>query len=479
MRTCTSFGLALLALAALVGPARAEKLDKDDKKFLDDVRPILLDDEEKVFKNLKDKGDRLEFQKIFWARRDPDLATPGNEFQEQYVKDRSEADLLYRVPTQAGSATDCGRTFLLLGKPDEVQRSEGATLAQRGAETWIYHSKPGQIIAGGKVEIAFDADCRGTPSLGAQLDRVAAAKIVHPSIDYRTDKNGHIVKLADQLPKDTKARALFKTPRQDFPLTAEADYLKVADGSTALVGLVRGDASGLAAADSGGTKTVNVSVAASAASEDGTEAGWTEQTMNAPVGPDGFFLGSFKMGLKPGKYTLRAGAVDLKGGKGTVSSMPIEVPDLSKVETGADGSTHPVPSVAILLLRDIEELPTGVAPDPAHPFAAFNLGPARLIPHFGSAYHKSDQVTIFFQVYDLAVDAAGKADTTVTIAILKDGKTPVARTQSAINTAVGGSAIGPVPLAAWEPGKYVVQVKVEDRQGKKDLTQEVPFEIVP
>jgi GWxTD domain-containing protein len=480
MRTRTSLSLALLGLAALAGPARADKLDKDDKKFLEDVRPILLPDEEKQFKDLKDKADRLEFQKIFWTRRDPDLATPENEYQARYAKDRAEADLQYRVPAQAGSTTDCGRTFLLLGKPDEVQKIEGASITQRGAESWIYTDKPGVTFAGGKVQIAFDEDCRGAASLAAQLDRIAATKIVHPNIDYRKDKDGRLVKLADQLPKDTKARALFKAPRQDFPVAAQTAYLKVADGSTALLGLVRGDASSLAIADAGGTKVVNVSVAASVVGADGTEAGWVEQTMIAPVAPDGGFVGSFKLGVKPGKYTLKAGAVDLKGGKASLGSTPIEVPDFAKVETAADGSTHPVPSAAsIILLRDVEEVAPGAPTDPAHPYAAFSLPQARLIPLFGTMLHKADQLSIFYQVYDLAADSTGKADSMAIISILKDGKTPVARSQNPMNTTIGGSVIGPVPLAGYDTGKYVVQLKVNDKLAKKDVTQEAPFEVVP
>jgi hypothetical protein len=201
--------------------------------------------------------------------------------------------------------------------------------------------------------------------------------------------------------------------------------------------------------------------------------------MNAPVGADGGFVGSFKVGLKPGKYTLRVGVVDVKGGKGSLAEMPVEVPDLAKAESAGDGSSKAVLSAAsLLLLRDVETVPAGGA-DPAHPFAAFSLGDARLIPFFGSTFRKTDQLSIFFQVYDLAVDASGVADGMATISILKDGKTPIARTQNPINTPVGGSVIGPVPLASYEPGKYVVQMKVVDKTGKKDLVQETPFEIVP
>jgi GWxTD domain-containing protein len=177
----------LLALALLrPGLAAAQKLDKDDKKWLDDVRPIMLVEEEKTYKGLKDKSDRLEFQKIFWARRDPDLATPENEFEAQYQKARAEADLKYRVSGQLGSLTDCGRTFILLGKPDEVQGDTAASTGLRGAETWTYRDKPGQTFQGGKAVIAFDADCRAPGGFEQQLDRIAASRVLQPNINYRT-----------------------------------------------------------------------------------------------------------------------------------------------------------------------------------------------------------------------------------------------------------------------------------------------------
>jgi GWxTD domain-containing protein len=479
MRTRLTAGI-LLALLLAPGLAAAQKLDKDDRKWLDDVRPILLPDEEKVYKSLKEKSDRLEFQRIFWARRDPDLATPENEYQTDFAKARAEADLAYRVPGQAGSTTDCGRVFLLFGKPDEVRKDDPASAALRSAETWVYRDKPGRTFQGGKVEIAFDSECRGNVTLGAQLDRIAGAQVAHPNIDYRIGKDGRLTKLADLLPRDTKARALFKAPRQDFPLAAQVAYLKVADGTTALVGLVRGDAAGLAAVEAGGTKSVSVSVAASAVTEDGREAGWAEQTMMAPVGADGGFVGSFKLGLKAGKYTLKAGAVDVKGDKGSLASMPIEVPDLARQETAADGTTSSVPSAAsLILLRDVEDVPAGTSADPAHPFAAFSLGAARLVPFFGGRLQKSDAVSIFYQVYDMRTDAAGTADGVATITILKDGKTPVARTSNPITTPVGGSVIGPVPLASYETGKYVVQLRVIDNKAKKDVSQDASFEVVP
>jgi GWxTD domain-containing protein len=480
MRNRTS-RFAILMAVALLSPAlaAAQKLDKDDKKWLDEVRPIMTSDEEKTYKGLKEKSDRQEFQRIFWARRDADLATPGNELQTEYLEARTTADLRYRISGQAGSSTDCGRTFILLGKPDEVQEEPTGTAGLLVPQVWTYRDRPGQTFQGGKAVIAFDAECRAPGGFSSQLDRIAAAKVLQPNIDYRTGKDGRLVKLADLLPKDTAARALFKQPRQDFPTALQTWYLKVADGGTALLGVVRGDAAGLATAESGGARTVNVSVAASAIAEDGKEAGWTEQTTTVPVGADGFFLASFKLGLKAGKYTLKAGAVDVKGGKASLASLPVEVPDFSKVESAPDGTVAKVATVgSVFVVRRIEDVPTA---DPQHPLAAFELGKVRLVPAFAGRASRAEQVEVFYQVYDLKLDpVTGKADAVAQLSILKDGKAPVAKAPpNPIQTEFAGSSVGPIPLSSYEPGRYVVQLKVTDKLGKRDLVQEAPLEVVP
>jgi GWxTD domain-containing protein len=475
--------LALILALLLVSPcvALAQKMDKDDKAFLDGVRPILLQEEEKTYKGLKEKSDRLEFQKVFWARRDPDLATPENEYRAEFEKARAEADRVYRVPAQPGSHTDCGRVFILLGKPDEVQQEGSAQPGLRALETWTYRDRPGRTFSGGKALIAFDEECRAPGSFTVQMDRVAATLVVQPNLQYKKDKDGRLVKLTDMLPKDSAGRALVKKPRQDFEAELQTSYLKLADGGTALLGLVRGEAAGLGVAESGGAKTVQVAVVASAVAEDGKEVGWTEQTMRAPVDDTGGFVAGFKLALRPGKYTLAAGAVDEKAGKGSLATQPIEVPDLARVEAAADGTPSKVASAgSLIVVKRIEDL-AGAASDPAHPFAAFELGPVRLVPAFGGVAKQSEQVEFFYQVYDLKLDAvSGRADASAVVTILKDGKTPVAKAPpNPIETEFSGSTVGPIPLSGFGPGKYVVQLKITDKLAKRDIVQEAPLEVIP
>jgi len=454
--------LLLASLLAAAGPASAS-LDKEAKKWLEGVSPIILADEQKVYEGLKDKNDQLEFQKIFWARRDPDLGTPENEYQVQYEKVHAEAEQRFKVA--GGAATDCGKVLILLGEPAEVKRgTESSDPGTRAPEMWHYR---GEKFAGGEATIAFNQTCAGptTDAFRKQLDRIAGEKVVHPNIDYRFEKDGHLVKLADLLPKPSPAQTLLKTPRQDFQVSTQTAYLKAQGSGTALLGLVRGDASGLAAEAAGASKKLRVVVCAQAEDADGKVAAFTDQDVDADVGPDGAFVASFRMGLKPGKYTLKAGALEPKSGKGSIAEMPIEVPDFN---SGALSAT-------MFLLDSVEEK---ASPDPADAYSAFTLGRARLVPHVGHSYSKSQQMWFFYQYYDAQADEkTGKAAISASATIYR-GTAALAKSQDqTFDSVVGGTTIGPIDLSAYFPGKFKVQVKITDTVSKKDLTQELPFDL--
>lgn len=454
--------LAILVLGLLPAThARADKTSKEDKAWMDSVAPLMLQDEQKRFKDLKDKNDREEFKKIFWARRDPDLDTPENEFQVEYQKKLAEVDAKFKRSGHPGSQTDCGRAFILLGEPNDVKKEDEG-------ETWTYKDRPGQTFQGGQAVIAFDVACQGPAGTGfrSQMDRVAEAKIAHPNVDYRLAPDGHITKLVDQLPKPSPAQALLKTPRQDFVVATQAAFLKVEGGGTAVMGIVEGDASGLSVADAAGKKSVRVTIAAQALDEAGQVAAFAEQEEAGDV-RDARFYGTYRMIVKPGKYTLKAGALEAKSGRGSLALAPIEVPDFNKGEL----------SGSLFALRDVEDLPEGVA-DQNHPYQGYGLTKVRLIPHFGKVFTKADSISLFFQFYDAKVDdATGKASSVASVAISKGGKPMAKAEDQSFETVVGGNVVGPIPLADFAPGNYQATVRVTDNVAKKDITRELEFEV--
>jgi GWxTD domain-containing protein len=498
MRSVRS-ALTLVAGTVVLLPAAvgAQKLDDEDKKFLADVHPIMLRDEEATYRKLADKTDRLEFERIFWARRDPkglsrnaESATPVNDFQQRYYKDLAAADDKFHFAYTRGSSSDCGRFRILLGKPDEayygnqpsfgLQSWASRGVAPRGASaSWVYRERPGLDLGGapGRLVIRFDAECRAEGTIAQFLERLAATKVVHRDIGYAVGKDGHLMPLADQLPKDTLSRLLLNKPRQDFAIAVQPCFLRTSDGWTALLGLVRGEAVRPALGDSGVPKMLSVTIAALASGEDGVEVGWTEQTMRVPLGPDGAFVGSFRLPLKPGSYTLKAAALEVDSARGSVATLNVEVPDFAKVEAAPDGSTLPVPSAALLLVGAVEDIAPG-EDDPAHPYAAFSLGTTRLVPHFGATFHRTDPLLVFWQGYGLRTDRNGKADAAATVSIL-EGTSALATHRQAITTSVSGAVVGPVPLAGLEAGQYAVRLTLEDRLGHRVEAKELPFEVAP
>lgn len=474
--------LAFVAAAALLAPAAAsaaEKLDKDAKKWLDTVHPLMLPEEEKTFRELKDKSERDEFQKIFWARRDPDLETPANEFRTEYEKTAADVDNRFRVSGKVGSATDCGRVYILLGAPDDVKREAGASASgPRVPETWIYRDRPGMKFKDGQAQIIFDAECQlpQGAKLADQMNRVAEGKIVNPNIDYRKGSDGRLVKAADQLPKPSPGTALLKAPRQDFPVGTQGKmFLRSPGGGGSYVaGLIHGDASGLTVQDVGGKKAVKVLVATQAVDETGKATAANEREMMAEVGADNSFVASYGMALKPGKYTLNVAVLDAAGQKGSVASAPLSIPDFATEELALS---------ELMILQDVQE---GITVTPQDPYWAFSLGNTRFLPHFDNVFSPSDSVTLLGVVYNAKNAAAGgdaaaspppKNSVTVGFTITKGG-TMIAQAQDqTYDTETATPAVGPVPLAKYVPGKYVVRMKVHDNVAQKDYTKEAEFEV--
>lgn len=460
--------LAALALALLAGRATAQQLEA--KKFLEQAHPIMLPDEEKQWKALKDNRDKEEFQKVFWARRDPDLDTPANEYRAEYDPVRIDADKRFAGTGRSGSDTDCGRVFILLGSPDEATTGEGGHTKLdtpklvRQTQTWTYRDRPGLKFKDGQVQIVFDEVCT-TPQgarLGDQLARIAESKIAHPNLDYKKGADGHIVKLEDQLPKPTPVMALLKAPRQDFLAAAETDLLlRTPDGATYVAGLARVEKSALTWE---GT-TARISAAVQAVTPDGKVAASSEKDTKAEAGPDGSVVVSYGMALKPGDYTLKVAVLDAKSGKGSAVTQPLKVPDFNADEL----SLSP-----LLVLHDVQETPN----DPQHPLSAFQLGTTRLVPSYGNIFTKDDSVTLLAFIYGGKADeATGKVSLVANFTILHEGQVVARAPEQGYDTSPTGPSVGPVPLATYKPGKYVVQVKVKDNASKKDYVSEGTFEV--
>ena len=452
--------LAALACLAPAGTALAQKLDKDQKKWLEDVKPILLPEEEKTYRELKDKAERDEFQKIFWARRDPDLATPENEYEAEYRTARAQADTLYRVD-RPGAETDCGRVFLLLGKPDSVQQETSASAALRRPETWIYKNRPGQTFEGGQAQIHFEDNCMLPQGdrMSAPLLQLAESKIRHRNLGYPKDAAGKLVKLADQLPKPSPTQTLLDTPRQDFPLSIEPKLsIRPQGGGTYVAFLVR--------APAGAVNPAKVVIAGRAKGASGALVPAIDRELTGSGEPDGTFVAAVGFFLEPGKHEVQVALFDPAAKKGSVATAAADVPDPAGTDV----------IISTLVAREVRDADK---PLPNDPYFAVTGGTVLIIPRFGNAFSPAESPTFIPYVSGGMKDpATGKVALVLSTVISKNGTGKAKAPEQKIEETPMAPTIGPVPLAGYEPGAYVVEFKVRDEVAKKDFTEKVPFEVV-
>jgi len=462
--------LLIPSLLALLASSASADLDKNAKKWLDDVRPILLPEEEKIYKNLKNNADALEFQKIFWARRDPNLDTPENEFQVEYQKLVAEVDPKYKAAGRSGSQTDCGRLYILLGPPENVRKEETGEAAFRAPEIWTYKDSPRMTFKGGSLEVAVDGTCMLPQGnrFGEQLDRIAEGKIVQTTLSYKFDAKKSLVKLADLLPKPTPVQALLKAPRADFKLEAKPVMeIRTQDGGSVFVaGLMQGDASGLTVTDAGGRKVAKLVVSVHATDKEGRLLKSLDRDVTAEVDASNHFVSSFGLPLHPGEHTVKVAAIDPKTSKGAVAEIPVKTQDY-----GAELTISPV-----LVLADIQE---GAAVPNDDAFYEFAFGTTKFVPHYGNVFKKTESVTLLCAIFGAQKDEAGKVSVAGGFEILKDGKTVAKAPDQTYDTEPATPSAGPVPLGGYAPGKYVAQIKLRDNVAKKDYTRQMEFEIVP
>jgi GWxTD domain-containing protein len=471
----------LLAGAILVGAPAAGAADKDGERWFKEVRLLVLPDEDALHGELKDPADRAEFERIFWARRDPDPATPASELQAAVARARARADERFTTSGRKGTDTDCGQLLILLGEPHEVQGREikahfDAAEALRGSrrpEVWIYRSRPGDAVelTGGELRVALDEECRFAEGARVRddLQRVARSKVVQPRLGYLKKPDGHLARLEDVRAALTAAPVptALGAARADFPLTLEPKMLlRIPSGQAYAAGLIRADVKGLRAGDGAPPPALDATVTVQAVDAAGQAAPRFERAVRGAVSADGAFTASYGLPLRPGRYVLHVGLV--AGDKASVASTPIEVPD------------YDAPGLKLGSLLVYPETGEAPAPNAQDPYSAFTVGALRLRPRFGNVFAKADSLHAVCVIYGGQPDAAtGKPSLRGRLSLHKDGR-PVAMGQpETFDTASAVVSVGPVPLADFAPGRYVARVEAMDLVAGTSETQETAFEIQP
>ncbi len=481
----------IVALLLLATGAAAQRPEPSVRDWLRQHRLLLTPDEEKVLGRVQ-PGDLEAFVRLFWARRDPDPATPDNPARTAAERARTDADARFSDAGVRGSETACGQVLALLGNPDEVtgrelrntfdtrptpssryrlpeQASRNATRdGARRPELWTYKSTPARTfrMPGGDLKLQFDDGCEFEES-GRTLDelaRVAAERVLHPEIAYAFGADGRLRPGAAATGEVSPARTPFDRPASDFALSFEPVIQVPAQNGAYTAGILRGGPGSLPPPAGG---LLRLTAASRSTPGAGPAAVGDQRTVVAAVDPDGSFVTSYGFTLPAGRHEVEVALLDPATGRGAVAKVPVEAPDYA-------GKAMIVSPLAVL--AGLED--AGTASAGLDPYEAFAIGSQRLRPRAGNGLLRTDSLRLLVLVHNAPLDAAtGKAALKVSFSVLQGGQ-PIARgTDQRFDTAGAVPMVGPISLAPFVAGSYVARVEVADEVGKAVVVRETPFQV--
>ncbi len=193
----------LRAVAVLLSVASLSALGAGLERYKDwnkspEFLYLATDAEQKEWKKVAtdDQADR--FVQLFWAKRDPDLKTPVNEYKIGFDKRVKEADDLFSLPRMRGALTERGKAYIVVGKPKELKRYAGTKpqpVPSTGPSGVVNLPPPnpegtsiGESIATFSWEAAYLPEWAKMKSLSAEF-------IVEQSRDYASSRSGDLKRL--------------------------------------------------------------------------------------------------------------------------------------------------------------------------------------------------------------------------------------------------------------------------------------------
>ena len=523
-RAILSTFLAILFLAAIPLPSRAEddrleKLSPEHRKWLvEEVVYIILDRERDVFLTLETVDDRDRFIEAFWRKRDPNRATPENEFKEEHYRRVEYANkFLGRETFRKGWQTDRGEMYIILGKPLEVQRFDGyqSLVSQhlwfyggdpaKGLPSFFYilffkHQDvgefriysplgdgPNRLVQG---EFGFASE----PRQALQVLGKASPELARASLSLDTADSINLQNPRPSLSSDIVLSRIYESPKRairpdyadawlnyrdrvsaeySFNYVPSRSHFAVLNGpdETPFVNYaLELDAQNFSMeTDEDQTKfytTFDVSV--EARNKDGVvvfaseNADYLElsagQFQNARASPISY---QSNFPLLPGEYDV---------------SIILRNRVLKRYTVAETKLVVPAPSADKLLLSDVilgyavDELQrTGAAPGELR---TFQIGNSRVQPAADSIFSLGETIHVFLQV-----EGASK-DSQLHFALM-NGDEAVQEKTVALSTYLGGPVIQRFPLRGMVGGRYTVRVRVLDASGSVLAEREARCQVSP
>jgi GWxTD domain-containing protein len=347
---------AVLFLSAGVASAAGLENYKDWNKS-PEFQFLATDTEQKEWKKIASDEDAARFVQLFWAKRDPDLKTPANEFKLAFDQRVTEADRLFALPRLRGALTERGKAFVVIGAPKTLQRTAGTKPQPNAAGTGqiLPPNEPGTSI--GESKVAFVYEAAQLPEW-TKMKSLVAEFVVEQSSDFVAGKSAGDVKRLEASARtallknpDLKTVPHYRTAAEleadrQAALAAEAEArkgpalmpairaaLESVTQETALVSavpLAGGETDDLRiqaqvfVPASVGEPPANGRLAFLVRDKDGKDAARYEEETTLEPAAGGRFASRW-FSVPPGEYTVSAGLFDASGKAFAAAKKPVTV----------------------------------------------------------------------------------------------------------------------------------------------------------
>ncbi len=510
--------------------AMTQELKGVYKKWVDeDVRWIITDQEMQAFKSLGNDEERDQFIENFWLRRNPNPDSPENEYREEHYA-RIAYSNEHFAAGKPGWRTDRGHIYIAFGKPDSIDShpsggSYDRPLEEGGGNTstfpfeiWHYRYLEG---IGDNIDIEFVDSCmcgdyhmtidrsekdalKHTPGAGQtlyeqmgmakQADRMTGSGLEQlgpgpmstMNQTKQFDRLDQYAKLMAAPPIKFKDMEEFMTtskilPGPPFLFDVRTDYVKLTNDTILVPVTVQIKNSDITFVNKDGVATGTVNIL-------GRVTNLNHKIIQTFEDPVGIQVPSELLARKKNDLSVYWKSLPLRPGLYKVDIVIKDVNNPDHIGRWERSLNVPrfdddrLASSSLILAGQMERVPS-------HDIGAGNfvIGDTHIVPRVPTGvsvpvtFHRAQNLNFWMQVYNLGIDEKSKQngatieyqilDLTTDKAILETQESTAKTNPNADQVTIEKS----LPLASLQPGKYQLNIKVNDGVTKQQIANSQPF----
>lgn len=500
----------------------AKELSNDQRDWLDnDVPYIITPAERAAYLQLGTNEERDQFIEHFWDLRNPEPELGENSFKEEHYRRIAYANEHFSsgIP---GWKTDRGHIYILWGPPDEIESHPtggrydrpswqgGGSTTTYPWELWRYRHLedigdnielefvdpsgsgefhltrdpgekdalahvPGAGLSLSEMMFGGNKTQRFSNSNGTTLPVPIGAIPSNMSEFESLDRYFRVMRPPEHL-KDLAAVVSSRLIRNPMRVDYAVDYLRVTNDSVLVPITLQIPNREMAYRDNKGVQSATLNLYARVTTPSGKVVQTFEQAISRDV-PDSLFQKTLQQAsifqkavpLRPGLYRLDVVVKDVESGNVGVIGTALRVPRFEDETLGAS---------TLVIADQIESVPAGQLG-----LGPFVFGSYKVRPRLSREFTAAESLGLFLQIYNLqSDDAVHKSSVYVTYRLLKEQREIWTTTESSDSIHQTGEQISVnrlIPLSAFAPGHYTLEVLVRDRVSGQSLSRSSEFTLKP